>query len=193
MSNNHHESHTRLHNIWCDMNKRCKHHKQYAGRGIKVCEEWKDYSVFAKWARENGYEDDLSIERIDVDGDYSPDNCKWIPAGDQARNRTTTKWVDFCGRKMSLAEAAEIAGLPYKQVHYRIKHGWSVEKALTTPLQHSIKNELKEKCIELGLNYKAVRQRIYTYGWSEEEAINQPFLGRGANGDSYGHKTRWHE
>lgn len=142
MSGTHNESHTRLHNIWCDMNKRCKHHKQYAGRGIKMCVEWRDYVAFADWARKNGYRDDLTIERIDVSKDYSPENCKWIPPGRQAWNRTTTKWVEYDGKIMSLAEAAFIAGLPYKQVHWRIKHGWDVKKALNTPLRAMKKRPL---------------------------------------------------
>lgn len=189
MSKTHHESHTRLHNIWCDMNKRCKYHKQYAGRGIKMCGEWHDYEKFAEWARSNGYADDLTIERIDVNKDYCPENCKWIPLGSQARNRTTTKWVMFMGRKMSLAEAAEIAGLPYKQVHYRIKNGWSVEDALSIPLKHG-KSDLHILCDNLGLDYKGVYQRVYTYGWTVEEAISKPFLGRGANGSHYGHPMK---
>ena len=190
MGKSHHESHTRLHNIWCDMNKRCKHHKQYAGRGIKVCEEWHDYEIFAGWARINGYADGLSIERIDVDGDYCPQNCKWIPKSEQARNRTTTRWVTFMGREMSLAEAAEIAGLPYKQVHFRIKNGWSVEKALTTPLMRNEKSELRKKCEDLGVDYRKVYQRIHVYGWTEEDAFTKPFYGRGANGSHYGHPMK---
>lgn len=135
----HGESHTRLHNIWCGMNNRCNPNhvssKGYGKRGIKICDEWKDYTKFAKWARENGFDDDLTIERIDVNGDYCPENCTWIPLAKQARNRRTTRWVEYKGRKMSLAEAAEIADLPYYQVHLRIKSGWSLEKALSTPIR----------------------------------------------------------
>lgn len=189
MSKSHHESHTRLHDIWCGINNRCRNHKRYAGRGINKCKEWDDYEVFAKWARENGYADNLTIERIDVNKGYSPDNCRWIPLEEQARNRTTTKWVTFQGRVMSLAEAAEIANMPYKQVHYRIKCGWSVEDALTMPLKTG-KSKLRITCEKLGLNYHTIYNRIYKYGWSFEEAISTPILGKGANGINYGHPMK---
>ena len=168
----HGESHTRLHDIWCDMHKRCKSHPGYAGRGIKVCKEWGDYIVFAEWARNNGYSDNLTIERVDVNGDYCPQNCKWIEFHKQARNRTTTRWVEYNGRTMSLAEAAEIAGVPYKLVHQRMRKGWSIERALGEPVEG--KSELHKKCDELGLNYHSVYNRIRR-GWSEEDAFTIPF------------------
>lgn len=168
----HGESHTRLHNIWCDMHKRCKHHPMYGGRGIKVCDEWFDYENFAKWARSNGYDDSLTIERIDVNGNYCPQNCKWISFAKQARNRTTTKLVNYRGREMSLAEAAEIAGIPYKLAHARLKKGWSVDRALEEPIK--CKSEPHKKCDELGLNYHSVYNRIRK-GWSEDDAFSFPF------------------
>lgn len=181
MSKSHKESHTRLHNIWCGMNNRCNPDhaaaKNYGQRGISVCEDWRDYKKFAEWARENGYEDGLTIERKDVGGDYCPENCEWISAEKQARNRRTTVWVEWKGKRMSLAEAAEISGLPYKQVHYRIKHGWSIEDALTKPLRNPYeRSELRELCERLGINYNLVFNRIYVYGWDEDTAINTPPL-----------------
>lgn len=136
----HGESGTRLHMIWNDMRRRCfkndAYSARYRDRGITVCDEWLDYKNFARWARENGYNDTLTIERIDNDGNYCPDNCKWIERKFQARNRGTTHWVEWGGRKMSLAEACEIEGMPYKQVFARIKYcGWPLDKALTTPIQ----------------------------------------------------------
>lgn len=135
----HGESHTRLHDIWCGINRRCnpenKHSERYGKRGITICEEWGNYESFAEWARNNGYEDGLTIERIDVNGNYCPDNCAWIPFKKQARNRRTTHWVEYDGRKMSLAEACELANLPYKQVFERIKkRHWSVDEALSVPM-----------------------------------------------------------
>lgn len=185
----HGESKTRLHNTWCGMIDRCNNKKdasypRYGGRGIKICEEWlNDYRNFAKWARKNGYTDELTIERIDVNGDYCPENCKWATTKEQARNRRTTKWVEWQGRKMSLAEAAEMANLPYKQVHFRIKKGWSLEKALTTPLKHG-KSDLHKLCDEKGVNYHTVYSRM-SRGWSVERAINTPMLGIGANHTTY--------
>ena len=135
----HGESHTKLHNVWCGMNNRCdpkhKSSDRYGKRGIKVCEEWKVYENFAKWARENGYREDYTIERIDVDGNYEPNNCTWIPLAQQAMNRSTTHWVMYDGEKMSMAEACERANMPYKQVFWRMKHlGWPFEKAVSVPM-----------------------------------------------------------
>lgn len=184
----HGESHTKLHDIWLCMRRRCQKetdlsYDRYGGRGIKVCQEWEDYNTFANWARANGYEEGLSIERKDVNGNYCPENCEWIPLARQARNRRTTMWVTYQGRKMSLAEAAEIAGLPYKQVHYRIKkRGWTVERALSEPMHRE--SELHKECRRRGINYHTVYGRIRA-GWSEADAINTPILGIGANQKSY--------
>ena len=135
----HGESHTHLHNVWCGINNRCnpehKNSERYGKRGIKVCDEWHSYEEFARWARANGYKNGLTIERIDVNGDYCPGNCTWISMQKQARNRRTTHWVTYDGRKMSLAEACELAGLPYKQVYWRMAHaGWPFEKAISVPI-----------------------------------------------------------
>lgn len=187
----HGESHTRLHDTWTGMNNRCnpqnKNSERYGVRGIKVCEEWKDYTKFAEWARNNGFREDLTIERVDVNGDYCPDNCTWIPLSKQARNRRTTRWVEYQGRTMSLAEAAEIAGLLYKQVHARVKKGLDLERALSEPLHQE--SELHIKCREAGVNYHTVYNRILR-GWSEELALNTPSLGRGANQTTYKTKNK---
>ena len=91
-SKTHGESKTRLHRIWCNMHSRCsnnntENYQYYGGRGITVCSEWNDYVTFAKWARENGYSDELTIDRINNDAGYSPDNCQWVTWQDQAQNR----------------------------------------------------------------------------------------------------------
>ena len=180
MSKSHGESHTYLHNIWCGMNNRCNPEhvssKNYGERGISVCEEWRDYEKFAEWAKNNGYSEGLSIERKDVNGDYCPQNCEWIDVKKQARNRRSTFWVEWEGKRMSLAEAVEMSGLPYKEVHYRIKRcGWSIEDALTKPLcDPHMQSELHKKCDELGLDYHVIYNRIHVYGWDEERALTTP-------------------
>lgn len=140
----HGETKTRLHSIWSGMRMRCTPGnsiaKWHGDRGITVCDEWKDYTKFAEWAKENGYMDDLSIERIDNNGDYCPENCKWIKRPLQARNRRTTMYVDYCGERISLAEACERANVPYKQTWARIKKlGWKPEDALTIAMNETRK------------------------------------------------------
>lgn len=147
----HGESSSRLYSIWGKMCERCstttkEMHKDYAGRGIRLCDEWKKYENFAAWAMKNGYSNGLSIERVNNNGNYCPENCIWIDRGLQARNRRTTHWVKYQGREMSLAEACEIAGMPYKQVFSRIKYAkWPIDDALTIPINETRKWKRSER------------------------------------------------
>lgn len=129
----------RLYRIWVEIRARCERktkdcYERYGGRGIQVCPEWHDWDSFRLWALANGYQDDLTIERKDVNGNYCPENCMWITRGEQAKNRRTTCKITFNGVTMSAADWARHLG--FKDRHSvldRIRSGWSVEKALTTP------------------------------------------------------------
>ena len=83
------------------------HYNLYGGRGIKVCQEWKDASNFQKWAINTGYEDDLTIDRIDVNGNYEPSNCRWVPQKEQSRNKRNNRYIVFDGEKKCLVEWLE--------------------------------------------------------------------------------------
>ena len=129
----------RLYFIWKSMRMRCncqsdKAYKNYGGRGIKVCDEWNDYLVFKSWSLNNGYSDDLTIERININKGYSPDNCKWIPLKDQCLNKQNTIWVVYKGQRKPLKVWCGELGLKYEKITQRLKPlGWSVERAFETP------------------------------------------------------------
>lgn len=131
---------TRLYEIWRAMKKRCylKTHVQYdnyGGRGIVVCDEWKDNSKnFFNWAMENGYRDDLTIDRIDVNSNYEPSNCRWVDWKTQNRNTRKNHFITYNGETHCLTEWGEIVGIDPRTLHERIKRGWSIEQVLTTPL-----------------------------------------------------------
>lgn len=132
----HGRSGTRLYNIWKGMRSRCnnvnsKDYPMYGGRGIRVCPEWDWFPNFEDWAMANGYDDTLSIERLDVSRDYCPENCTWIPMNRQSRNRSNVIHITYKGVTHSLAEWSEIIGIPRKVVYMRYFRGMSVEKVLS--------------------------------------------------------------
>lgn len=137
----HGKSNHRLFHIWTSMLQRCYNSKNpaytnYGGRGINICNEWRsDFSLFFNWAMQNGYSDDLSIDRIDVNGDYCPDNCRFVTSKEQSRNTRKTIMVTYKDEIRPFTEWCEILGLPEVSVRYRLSHGWSVEKAFETPIR----------------------------------------------------------
>jgi hypothetical protein len=101
-----------------------------------VCEEWGDFAAFRDWAVANGYRDDLTLDRVDNDGDYCPKNCRWATREEQNNNTSRNRFVSYNGELHTVAEWSRIVGVPYHTLLYRIiRHNWSVEKALTTPVK----------------------------------------------------------
>lgn len=134
-------SYPRIYRIWENMKDRCfnlnnERSKDYGDRGITVCDEWKNsFETFAIWALENGYEENLSIDRIDVDGNYEPSNCRWITMFEQMSNMRKNVYVTYKGRTETLSEWCRLLNLKYSTVAYRLKSGWSVEDAFEKPPQ----------------------------------------------------------
>lgn len=126
------KSHT--YSIWCQMIRRChreddQKYYMYGARGISVCERWREnFEIFLADMGEKPEE--MSLDRVDNDGGYDPANCRWATRKEQQRNMRTTRWVEYQGRRMSLAEACELSGLNRGKVQGRLKLGWSVERAL---------------------------------------------------------------
>lgn len=129
---------TRIYRIWSGMMTRCTNenainYADYGGRGIKVCDAWQQFENFYADMCD-GYRDDLSLDRIDGDGDYRPDNCRWETATRQQRNRRNTVFIELNGRRQSLADWADETGIPAGTLSERLRRGWSAERALTTQI-----------------------------------------------------------
>lgn len=137
----HGESNSRLYRIWLQMKHRTSNpanHKygDYGGRGIRVCTEWQTFEPFLKWAKENGYADNLQIDRLNVDGNYEPTNCRWVTRKVNMLNRRNTILITFKGETKPLLIWCEELGVPYCTVYSRIhEYGWTIEKALSTPVR----------------------------------------------------------
>ncbi len=131
---------TRIYKIWQAMIDRCenennKKYKNYGARGIKVCEDWHDVRKFAEWAFSNGYKDDLTIERLDNNLDYESSNCVWADRYVQNNHTSRNHMITYQGKTQTMAQWSKETGLPYSTIKSRLnKHGWSVERALSTPL-----------------------------------------------------------
>lgn len=135
-------SNTRLYRIYKKMYRRCycpqtKWYENYGGRGITICPEWlgeHGFENFAKWALDNGYANNLSIDRIDNGKGYSPDNCKWSTRKEQANNTRSTIFLTYKGETKPASEWSEITGIRQDTLTYRKRNGWTDEECIETPL-----------------------------------------------------------
>lgn len=126
----------RIGKIWYDLqnrcyNEKCQAYKNYGARGITVCDEWRNsYSAFEKWAYSNGYSCDLTIDRVNVNLGYSPDNCRWITKSQQCQNRTTNVFIFYNGEKHSLAEWAKIMNMSVTTFWSRVNSPLATEERI---------------------------------------------------------------
>jgi hypothetical protein len=189
---------SRLNNIYHMMIARCytptnNRYKYYGGRGIRVCNEWLETEIypgtrrsykgwvnFREWALNNGYEDGLTIDRIDVNKNYCPSNCRWISVKEQANNKTNNRLITYKGETKTLAQWSEELNMTDGMLRARLdKRHWSVERAFETiknPRYINITYNGKTQslmawCKELNLNYKTVKSRLYQYHWTIEKAL----------------------
>lgn len=139
-----HEQHggsdTNLYMRWHKMKVRCnnpkaQNYKRYGGRGIRICDEWKNsFAAFRDWALSSGYKEGLTLDRIDVNGNYCPENCRWITNKEQQRNRRNNLIIEMDGQKMTLPEWCDSLGVPYDLAYSRIHtYHWDPKRALTEP------------------------------------------------------------
>lgn len=119
---------TRLFRIWTGLRQRChntrsKVYKDYGGRGITVCPEWETFIPFRDWALANGYREDLSLDRLDNDGPYSPGNCRWATVAEQNLNKRNNTLVEYEGQLIPIAEAARLSGINHQTISDRHRRG----------------------------------------------------------------------
>lgn len=144
----------RLYRIWSLMKDRCLnsnnvHYKYYGGKGINICDDWTDYLLFREWAYSHGYQDNLTIDRINSDRDYCPENCRWIPLEQQSRNRSSCHYITINNEVHTITEWSKIYNISRRAIINRIKKGWSEEDAVTIPSRKRIINIILNKIISL--------------------------------------------
>lgn len=193
------KKHSRLQSIFQGMKTRCydpkcKVYKNYGARGIKLCEEWnnrervptednatKGYLAFKNWALANGYADNLTIDRIDVNGNYEPSNCRWITHKEQCNNTRRNHLITYKGRTQNLKQWCDELNLSYNVIAQRIiTYHWSIEKAFETegnPNKRMLTYKGKTQNLnawsrELGIKQATLSLRLKA-GWSVERALGK--------------------
>jgi hypothetical protein len=133
----HGESKTRLYYVWLAMRNRCYRpgvngYEHYGGRGIKVCKEWREhFEPFKEWALSHGYKYGLEIDRIDNNGDYCPENCRWVTRTQNMNNTSKTKHILYAGRQYTITELADQFNLSRDLIRDRLYKGWPIEDAIS--------------------------------------------------------------
>ena len=181
------ESDSRLSGVHSNMKARCSnpnntHYKYYGGRGITVCEEWQHVDKFREWAYNNGYKPGLTIDRIDVNGNYEPSNCRWVTMQEQSYNRTDSHLITYKGETKCLAEWENQLGIDHRTILARLNNGWTVEQALSTPINNhltkiSYNNQthtLAEWATITNINVGTLHSRLKILHWSIEKALTTP-------------------
>ena len=134
---------TRLYHIWNGMKQRCQNpktisYRYYGGKGITVCKEWDNsFKAFYDWAIANKYSDGLTIDRIDINGNYEPSNCQWATNKEQQNKTSYNKIYTYKGKTQTITQWAESTGISRNMLYKRLMRGWEFEKALTTKKQRN--------------------------------------------------------
>ena len=180
----HGKSNSRLYRIWNHMKQRCsnrknKYYHNYGGRGITVCSEWVNFEVFQAWAISNGYGDNLTIERVDNNGNYCPDNCTWIQKSAQSSNTRRCVTLTYNGKTQNISSWAKELGLPYTLLQARKKRGWDDVRILSAPATMPCFARGKRLTFcgitksgsgwarKLGISVSAIHRRLKKYGTIE--------------------------
>lgn len=186
---------TRLGRIHHNMKTRCTNpnydkYQYYGGKGISVCDEWmKSYDAFEEWALSHGYNDTLTLERVNTNGNYCPDNCRWASIKEQANNRSTNHFLTYNGKTQTIQQWAEETGMSRTCLKQRVSAGWPVDRIFTEPHHNTnsqrlityngVTKRLYEWAKDLGINYNTLQTRLDLRHWSVERAFETPVGSRG--------------
>lgn len=183
---------TRIYSCWQNMRNRCnnpknKRYNDYGGRGISVDPRWNNFIHFFEDMNE-GYEEGLTLDRIDVNGNYCKENCRWADLKTQANNTRRNPKVLYKGELINLQQAEEKSEVHRNLIYNRLRWGWDVKDAIETPHfaketinYKGIEKEVEEYAIEYGMTYQTLKKRLMR-GWDVERALTQPL--RKQNKDS---------
>ena len=158
MSRDKNGRHTRLYGRWANIkdrchNPKCKDYKKYGGRGINVCDEWRNnFKKFAEWAIENGYRDGLQLDRIDNNKGYSPENCRFVDGKTNSNNRRDNLRVSLFGKLRTISEVAMITGIPAATLYGRLYRGEEIE--------HYVERRKKGQYGQSWANRKSARRPV---------------------------------
>ncbi len=138
-------SRTRLYHVWNSMKQRCSNPKAisyqyYGAKGVTVCREWESFEGFCAWAMSAGYDESLTIDRIDRSGNYEPANCRWATNKEQQNNTSYNRLLTHDGKTHNITQWSEITGIPRMVLFNRLRRGWDTEKILTTKKRDWRKN-----------------------------------------------------
>lgn len=170
----------RLYVIFNGMKQRCynknnQNYDDYGGRGISVCQEWLDnFWKFKEWAVNNGYEENLTLDRINVNGNYEPSNCRWITNSEQQNNKMNTVYIDFYGRNITLKELSEQTGIKRNTLYSRYSKGITNENILLR--QKREKEIIPKKTRKSGILVTVGDKTLSICQWSKETGINHTTL-----------------
>ena len=127
----------RLYRIWSNIKTRCynvndPHYERWGAKGITVCDEWRnDFKAFYDWSMTNGYSDELTIDRINTNGNYEPTNCRWVTLAENNRNKNRVKYITFNGKTQTIGQWTKELGLGKETIRERLKRGYSDSEAIT--------------------------------------------------------------
>lgn len=177
---------TRIYEIWQNMKRRCNDHKNksysiYGGRGITYDDSWEEFEIFYNDMKE-GYSDKLTIDRIDPDGNYTKDNCRWADKITQANNTRSNIFVEYKGETISVADLCRKYNFNYDLVRHRLQRGQTLIEAIKPVEKETLYFKGKIKTVtewaeEYGMTYHQLKKRLMR-GWDVERAITQPLRKR---------------